>query len=344
MGPMTARPLTPLADARARLTAGRGVVMPLRLPLAEAIGLAAAETIRAPSGLPKAAVALRPGIAVASTDLVGATPQAPALLPLMPPPVRPGEALPAHADAVLPAEAVTLSGPFAELGQSAYPGENIRKAGGDLAAGAVIVAEGGSVSAEVTLALASAGFTHVAVRRPAIRIDAGAGPEAAVLATWLKQAGCAVTTGDADFAVTLDADVAAAAPPDAILGLALQPGRDSALDLSGPTPRLIAAPRFDSLVALVHGLVLPLVAVLAGRRLHRAERPLTAKVASKVGMTDLVLLAAELEGWRPLATGQATLAALLAADAAALIDPSSEGLPAGAHLAATLLREPFEPR
>ncbi len=61
-------------------------------------------------------------------------------------------------------------------------------------------------------------------------------------------------------------------------------------------------------------------------------------------MTDLVLLAAAPEGWRPLATGQATLAALLAADAVALIDPDSEGLPAGALLAATPLREPFEQR
>lgn len=344
MGPMTSRPLTPLADARDRLLGGRGPVAPVRLPMAEAIGLAAAETVRAPHALPRAAVALRPGIAVASADLVGATPQAPALLPLVPPPVLPGETLPPHADAVLPADAVSMSGPFAELGQSAYPGENVRKAGGDLAAGAVIVAEGGAVTAEVALALAGAGLTHVAVRQPAIRIEATPGPEAAFLATLLRHAGCAVGNPDADLIITLAADVAAAAPPGAILGLALQPGRDSALDLTGGTPRLIAAPRFDGLVALLHALILPLVATLAGRRPRRVERPLAAKIASQVGMTDLVLLAAAPEGWRPLATGQATLAALLAADAVALIDPSSEGLPAGALLAATPLREPFEPR
>ncbi len=344
MGPMTSRPLTPLADARARLLAGRGPVAAVRLPLAEAIGLTAAETLHAPHALPRTAVALRPGVAVASADLVGATPQAPALLPLAPPHVLIGEALPADADAVLPPDAVAISGPFAEIGQSAYPGENVRKAGGDLVAGTVIVAEGGLITPEVALALGCAGLTTVAVCRPAIHIEGPASPEATFLARLLSEAGCRVAAGTADLVITLVADVATTAPPDAILGLALQPGRDSALDLSGETPRLIAAPRFDGLVALLHGLVLPLVATLAGRRPHRVERALTAKIASQVGMTDLVLLAAAPEGWRPLATGQATLAALLAADAVALIDPDSEGLPAGALLAATPLREPFEPR
>ncbi len=344
MGPMTTRPLTPLAVARARLLAGRGPVAPVTLPLGEALGLAAAETVRAPYALPPTAVALRPGVAVASADLVGATPQAPALLPTVPPPVLPGAALPPHADAVLPAEAVTMTGPFAELGQSAYPGENVRKAGGDLTAGTVIVAAGGTVTAEVALALACAGIGEVSVRRPRIAIEGPPGPDGAFVATLLRQAGCAITSAAADLAIMLTPDVGAAAAPDAILGLALQPGRDSALDLSGPTPRLVVAPRFDGLVAVLHGLVLPLVAALAGRRPHRVERPLAAKIASQVGMTDLVLLAAAPEGWRPLATGQATLAALLAADAVALIDPDSEGLPAGALLAATPLREPFEPR
>lgn len=344
MGPMTSRPLSPLADARTRLLAGRDAVAPVTLPPGQALGLAAAETVRAPHALPPTAVALRPGVAVASADLVGATPQAPALLPVAPPHVLIGAALPADADAVLPADAVAMSGPFAEIGQSAYPGENARKAGGDLSAGAVIVAAGGTVTAEVALALACAGIAEIAVRRPAIRIDSAAAPEAAFLARILAEAGCAVVEGAADLVITLAADVAAATPPDAILGLALQPGRDSALDLSGPTPRLVVAPRFDGLVAVLHGLVLPLVAVLAGRRPNSIERPLTAKVASHVGMTDLVLLAAEPQGWRPVATGQATLAALLAADAVALIAPDSEGLPAGAPLAATPLREPFEPR
>ncbi len=203
MGPMTSRPLTPLADARARLLGGRGPVAAVRLPLAEAIGLAAAETIHAPHALPRTAVALRPGVAVASADLVGATPQAPALLPLAPPHVLIGEALPADADAVLAADAVAMSGPFAEIGQSAYPGENVRKAGGDLTAGTVIVAEGGLITAEVALALGCAGLTTVAVRRPAIRIEGPASPEATFLASLLSEAGCRVAEGTADLVITL---------------------------------------------------------------------------------------------------------------------------------------------
>ncbi|QLP96858.1 MAG: hypothetical protein HZY79_04845 [Rhodoblastus sp.] len=86
---------------------------------------------------------------------------------------------------------------------------------------------------------------------------------------------------------------------------------------------------------------------LIGRWTHRApareSAPLTRKLTSTIGLSDLALLAREPEGWRPLAVGDAPLAALLAADGLAALDPGCEGMAAGATLAAIPLAAPLAP-
>lgn len=337
---MSVPPLTPLAGMLDRLLASAGEGMPATVPLTDAVGLVAAETVRAPHPIPARPQALRRGIAIASSAVVGATPYAPALLSEAPRAVAPGDILPDGCDAVLPADAVQSAGPLHEVGQAAYPGEDVVVAGGDLGAGAVIVAAGAAVTPAAVLGLSLAGRSSLAVRQPAIalRLPApGAKALAAWMATSLTQAGCRIVV---DEPASL---VVALALSDRPGGLALNPGRDVALDLSGPVPILEVPARIDQVAAAVFGLLMPLVASLTGRRLRVVKRPLTRKLVSQVGLSDVVLLRTVEAGYEPLSVGRITLAALLVADAVAIIDPSSEGAAAGDPLSAVPLIEPFEP-
>jgi molybdopterin molybdotransferase len=339
----SATTLTPLGDALARLLAGLAPVPPEIVPVGEAVGWVAAETLRAAMALPKRSVALRSGIAVASADLVGASPYTPAMMASPPPRLFLGDDLPAGTDAVLPADAVTVSGPVHEIGQAAYPGEGAALAGSDLAQDALLVARGATITAEIALALALAGMPTVAVRRPRIAVTGDtAGAAAAWLGARLSAAGCAVVTGPpVDLTLHLAADPAGVAVD--LSGIAVRPGGDMALSGDASGRKLVLAPRFDAVVTGFHALVLPFVAAATARRQHRITRPLTRKIVSQVGLADIALLRHTGDAFEPLGIGRVTLSALLAADAVAILDPASEGAAAGAPLAAILVTEPFEP-
>ena len=111
MKPMVDIPrLTSVANALAVLLTGLEPMHAVRLGVREAIGWVAAETVTARQRVPPHAIAQRSGIAVASTDLVGASPHAPVVMATAPHPVRAGEALPAGTDAVLPKDAAMAAG------------------------------------------------------------------------------------------------------------------------------------------------------------------------------------------------------------------------------------------
>ncbi len=337
---MPASPLTPLASMLDRLLASAGEVMPATVPLTDAVGLVAAETVRALHPIPARPQALRRGIAIASSAVVGATPYAPALLSEAPRAVAPGDILPDGCDAVLPADAVQSAGLLHEVGQAAYPGEDVVAAGGDLGADAVIVEAGTAVTAAISLALSLAGRPSLAIRQPVIALrasDHGFDALEAWVAANLTSAGCRIVVDEpASLVVALSLS-------DRPGGLALNPGRDISLDVSGPVPILEVPARFDQVAAAVFGLLMPLVASLTGRRLRVEKRPLTRKLVSQVGLSDVVLLRTVEASYEPLSVGRITLAALLAADAVAIIDPSSEGAAAGDLLSVVPLIEPFEP-
>jgi molybdopterin biosynthesis enzyme len=348
--------LTPLSDAKALLLDALPAPVPQVLPLGEAAGLVAAETIRANGPVPAHAIAQRRGVAVTASELVGASPYAPVILPVPPQAVLPGDLLAASRDAVLPPDAVTAAGPFHEVGQSAYPGEGAILPGADLAPGSVIVRAGETLSPAILLALRLAGFDAIPVLVPAIAVtapdaDAGALPDVEWLRAALVGMGCRVTeAGSADLIVRVTRDIDGSASAEAsrsttrISGLAISPGGEAAIEVGGPRPVVSMAPRFDAMAGVLLALILPLVAARTGRGLRRVTRPLTRKLVSQVGFTDIALLRDTGDGYEPLAVGRAPLAALLAADAAAIIDPGSEGAPAGTPLDATPLREPFEPK
>jgi molybdopterin biosynthesis enzyme len=85
----------------------------------------------------------------------------------------------------------------------------------------------------------------------------------------------------------------------------------------------------------------PAVAMLAGAAARAVTRPLLRKAPSAPGMSDLVLLAPREGGWYPSPPGLVTLAILAEAHAFAILPPESEGLPAGAPLAAQPLGPDF---
>jgi molybdopterin molybdotransferase len=352
MTPVTS--FTPLSDVSARLLGAVRAVAPQLLPVSEAAGLVVAHDILAPAPVPAVAVARRRGAAVTASEVVGASPYNPVMVQRAPRSVRPGDELAPPADAVIPKEAVSAIGALHEVGQAAYPGEGAVLPGGDLPAGAVVARAGETLSPPIMLALRLSGIEAVAVHRPVVALRAGAGvspdaPDLAWLRSMLADAGCHLAeSGLADLTILAERDLdAAAAGVDfadtAVLRLALNPGGEIALGGRAPAPVIGVPPRFDMLAGVFFALLLPLLAALTGRTLRTVTRPLTRKLASQVGFSDIALLRETVEGYEPLAVGEVTLSALLAADAVAVVDPDSEGAAAGAPLRATPLRMPFEP-
>jgi molybdopterin molybdotransferase len=339
--------LISVAEALARVLAGREALAPVMLPVRDALGLVAAETVLAPGPVPARPIAQRGGIAVFSADLIGASPYAPALLVASPTQVAAGETLPAGTDAILPADAASYLGELVEISQPAYPGENITLAGSDLAQGGAFIRAGERITRAAVLALDVAGISRIAVRRPDFRIllPAGKGGETAE-SHWLRLSlqalGCVSSTGaEVDIALAI-ADDMAADPPS--VGLALRPGAwVGRLGEQRHHPAIILPARFDGMVAMVHALIVPLIARLTGQAVRVETRTLTRKIASTIGFSDVALLSRSGEGYEPLAVGQVTLAALLAADAIVLLPPESEGAAAGAPLAAIPIHDPLGP-
>jgi molybdopterin molybdotransferase len=333
--------LTSLADALAVLLMGLDPVAPTRLAVREALGLPAAETIRAPAPVPAHPIAQRDGIAVASLALVGASLHMPVLLTEPPAPAYAGEVLPDGTDAVLPRDAAAGSGPLFEIGQAAYPGENATLAGADLAVGETILSVGEIVTPERCLALELAGIGDIAMRRVTFALHTA--NEDAADCHWLQTAlarlGARRTPEDEADAVLALADPKGERP-GGHAGLALRPGGTAAVIDSG---LLVLPARFDGVVAAFYALVLPLIARLTARAVNQRSRPLTRKISSMVGFTDIVLLRSTSEGYEPLSVGQVTLSALIAADAVALIPPESEGAAAGTLLSAIPMNAPLAP-
>jgi molybdopterin molybdotransferase len=350
--------LTSVADALGVLLTGLEPVPAVRLGVREAIGLTAAETVTTRRPVPPHAIAQRSGIAVAAADLVGASAHAPVVMATPPYPVRAGEALPAGADAVLPKDAAMTTGSLTEISQAAYPGENATLSGADLADGATIVRAGETVTSAIALALELAGIGDIAIRCPRFNtIDPSEDGESdnAPHRHWL---GAAVehiggrVVGPEDLAEAIfvfpdDPEVLPAPPNPSWIrwaGLALRPGGNAEVIDSGlRNPSIVMPPRFDGVVACFYALVLPLVARLTARVVRQEARPLTRKITSQVGFTDVALLRSVASGYEPLSVGQVTLSALLAADAVALIPPESEGAAAGTLIAAIPMHDPLGP-
>jgi molybdopterin biosynthesis enzyme len=283
--------------------------------------------------------------------------------------VEAGEAMPAGCDCVLDADAVEVSGPLVQVLAEGVPGHGVRRAGSDIAERTPAAAEGYPVGAADLLLARVAGLDKLAVRRPRLRIvnvpDATATmhmiaglARAAGLDVEMREADArdeasiadALDASSCDVLLTVggsgvgrrDATVAALARRGEVTahGLALQPGRTVAIGRLGLVPVVTLPGSPDAALGAWLALVMPLVYRLSARHARRqVTLPLSRKIASSVGIAEVVLLAEEHKTWRPLAVGEWPLQAIVRADAWSLIPGNHEGFAAGEPVDAYLMRE-----
>jgi molybdopterin molybdotransferase len=330
---ITSHPLTALADAQAALLAQLAPVAPRNVACAAAVGLIAADIDRLATPQPPRAIALREGYALRAQDLSGASSFTPAFLANQPQRVALGDALPEGCDCVLDVAALDLSEPMAQAFVESYPGENVRRSGEDFAAGAIIIPQGRKIGARDALIAARAGFAMLSVRQPRVGI-VGAGDEIGAYIAHLTRAnGAHVCEGDADLVIALGNAPAGA---EIIMhGIALEPGRDCAVGMLGSTPMIVLPRQPDQALAGFIALVRPALDRLSSRTpAAQLYLPLAAKISSRVGVAELVLLKAQDGCFIPLATGDCPLHALTRATHVTLIGAASEGHGAGDSLAA----------
>ncbi|MCK1721988.1 molybdopterin-binding protein [Bradyrhizobium sp. 141] len=360
--------LTPLEIALAALLNGLEPLAPVELPLADAAGCIAAGTPLL-AAHPRHDIAAADGWALCANDLVGASSYSPLPLTKVPQWVEAGEAMPAGCDCVLDADAVEVSGPLAQVLAEGVPGQDVRRAGSDIAERTPAGAEGYPVGAADLLLARVAGLEKLGVRRPRLRIVNVPGATATMhmIAGFAHAAGLGVETHEtgardqASIADALDASscdllltaggsgvgrrdaaVIALAQCGEVLahGLALQPGRTAAVGRLGRIPVVALPGSPDHALAAWLGLVLPLIDHLSARQPRRqVTLPLARKIASSVGIAEMALLSLEHHAWMPLAVGEWPLQAIARADAWLLVPASHEGFAAGTSVDAYLMRK-----
>jgi molybdopterin biosynthesis enzyme len=367
--------LTSLDVALAALLNGVQPVAPAELPLASALRCIAAEM--PPLGvLPPHDIAASDGFALRARDLIGASSYSPVLLTASPIWVEAGDAIPDGCDCVLDADAVDRAGPIVQVLAEAIPGQGVRRAGSDMAQGNSCpnsyLALGRWVRPLDLLIARAAGLERLNVRCPRLSVvDIPASSGDAVTARLISEnagaAGASVIcieaagrdaasiagaldTGRCDVLVTIggsgvgrtDATIAALAQRGEVVahGIALRPGRTAAVGRIGKTPVIALPGAPDQALAAWWTLALPVLDRLSGLWPRgRLTLPLARKIASSVGIAEIVLLEQIDDAWMPLAVGDLSLEAIGRADAWQVVPADTEGFAAGTAVDAYMLRE-----
>ena len=360
--------LASLDAALVALLDGVEPVPALELALTDALNCIAAEAPPLPD-CPARDVAATDGFAFRARDLVGASSYAPLMLTSPPIWVEAGDAMPDGHDCVVDADSVETSGPTAQVVSEAAPGQGVRRAGSDIAAGSVAAVAGHRILPRNLLVARGAGLTTLRVRRPRLRIvnipggtltadliaesarDAGA--EVDVTAASDRDADSiaeALDNAGSDLLVTIggsgvgrhDATLLALARRGQVRahGIALQPGRSSAVGRIGSTPVVALPGAPGEAIAAWWALALPALERLSGRLPRKPiGLPRARKLASSVGVAEAVLLERESGAWATLAAGEFSLQAIARAEAWLIVPAGSEGFAAGTTVDAFLLRE-----
>jgi molybdopterin molybdotransferase len=359
--------LTPLDVALGSLLRGVEPVTSRGLPLAGALRCIAAEM--PPLGaLPPNDIAASDGFALRARDLVGASSYTPLPLASSPVWVEAGDQMPEHCDCVLDADSVDQTGPLPQVLAEAIPGQGVRRAGDDIAEGTLLAEAGRRVLPRDLLISRAAGVQEINVRRPRLRIvnipgsaitanliaeSAHAAGAEVMLAAAVSRDAAAVAdalNADCDLLVTIggsgvgrtDATIAALAKRGEVIahGIALQPGRTSAIGKIGDTPVIALPGAPDQALAAWLTLVRPVLDRLTGRRPRRTVTlPLVRKIASQVGLAEIVLLERNDGAFVPLGIGDLPLQIIARADAWLVVPGGSEGFAAGGKVDAYMLRE-----
>jgi molybdopterin biosynthesis enzyme len=365
--------LTPLDATLAALLLGVepvAPVAPVALPLVEALGCVAAEMPPLPAH-PSCNIAAGDGWAMRARDLVGASSYSPLPLTASPVWVEAGDLMPEGCDCVIDADCVDRSGPMLQVLAEAVPGQAVRRIGGELAEGSVAIASGRRVRALDLLVARAVGLQKLNVRRPRLRvvnIPAISGEEltAQLIADNARAAGAdivhieaagrdaasiagALDAGARDLLITIggsgvgrtDATIAALAQRGEVIahGIALQPGRTSAVGRIGKVPVIALPGAPDQALAAWWTLALPVLDALSALLPRQAVTlPLRRKIASSVGLAEVVLLEERDGHWMPLAVGELSLDAIARADAWLTVPGGAEGFAAGTPVDAYMLR------
>jgi molybdopterin molybdotransferase len=362
--------LTPLDAALAALLDGVAPVAPIELPLTDALGCIAAD-MPPLKPHPPHDIAATDGWALHANDLVGASSYSPLPLAVSPVWVEAGDPMPEACDCVLDSDSVDQSGPLVQVLAEAIPGQGVRRAGGDIAGGAAVVDAGRRVLPRDLLIARAAGMQSLSVRRPRVGIinipAAGEAVTARLIAESARKAGADVTCIEAagrdagsiakaldaearDLLLTVggsgvgrtDATVTALAQRGEVIahGIALQPGRTTAVGRIDKTPVIALQGAPDQAFAAWWTLALPVLDRLSGRRPRRSPKlPLERKIASGVGIAEIALLQQMHGAWVTLAVGDLSLDAIARAEAWLVVPGGAEGFAAGAPVDGYMLRE-----
>lgn len=312
---------------------------------------------------PANSIALADGFAVDAAAIADAGPYAPVLLASLPQWVEAGDSLPSGTDAVAPLDAVTQRGERVEVIAPVVTGQGVLPAGGDATAQTVLRSAGERLRDIDCAVAAAAGFAELSVREPRIWIARGraATPPLidgglAMLARLVGKAGGAIHGELTDLHEALARDEA-----DAVIaiggtgggrddesvrtlarlgrvdahGIAVSPGETAAFGFAGERPVLLMPGRIDAALALWLLIGRHLVAKLAGGNVGDMPMllPLTRKVTSTIGMTELVPVHCADGMAEPLASGYLSFTALARSDGWIVVAADSEGFPAGTQVA-----------
>ena len=364
--------LTPLDSALTTLLQRARPVAPVELPLAQALGCVAAEMPPLQAHPPRD-IAASDGWALHARDLVGASSYSPVPLAALPVWVDAGDAMSEGRDCVVDADCVDQIGPLFQALAQARPGQGVRRSGGNIAEGSTFAdfVTGRAIRPLDLLVARAAGLDKLSVRRPRVRIvdipaNSGEAVAAQLIADNARAAGaetvCVAADGRdvgsvanelgttaCDMLVTIggsgvgrnDATIAALASRGEIMahGIALEPGRTAATARIGNVPAIALPGAPEAALAVWWTLALPLLDRLSGLWPRASlTLPLARKIASSVGIAEVVLLEQIEQSWMPLAIGDLSLWSIARADAWLVVPGGSEGFAAGVPVEAYMLR------
>jgi molybdopterin molybdotransferase len=361
--------LISLDVALTALLDGLEPIAPSELPIAETLGSVSAE-MPLPRPLPTSDFAVTDGWAFCARDLVGASSYSP--LPLTEPPVwvEAGDRMPGGSDCVVDSDLVELFGSVFQVSGEVLPGQGVRHAGSDITEGSLTTAAGRRLRALDLMLARAAGLKKLTIRCPRLHLInipalAGHTVTAQLIAESARAAGADVIYFQAggrdtssvtkafsrercDLIVAVggtgvgrtDATVEALTMRGALIahGIALQPGRTTAIGKADDIPIIALAGAPDQALAAWWTLALPVLDRLSGHLQHAKMLPLARKISSSVGIADIALLKESDGAWVPLAIGDLSLDHIVRADAWLAVPGSSEGFAAGTLVDAYMLR------
>jgi molybdopterin molybdotransferase len=354
--------LAPLDDVLASVAQSVAAVAPRTVALAGALDRVLAEDIVAAADQPAEPRALRDGYAVRAEDIADTGPHAAMRLAAAPVRVDVGDALPPSVDTVVPLDTIVSRADRYEAVAPATPGDGVLPSGADLRAGDFIACAGWRLNDFNLAMLAMAGHKQVPVREPRVRLVTARAADAVLdaigdlLARALATRGCAVRRSAGDLASAFadseaDAVIAiggtgAGRNDDGVQtlakhgrvsahGIAIAPGETTAFGMNGHRPVLLLPGRIDAAIAGWLTLGLPLVDRLSassdGAGASTVAR-LARKVASPIGLAEIVPVRLTDGQAEPIASGYWSLASLATSDGWILVSANSEGLPAGSEV------------